>query len=162
MLLRAQSAEHRLHLGGDLQPRPFAIRAGALDLILVVKSGGTRVRLTVITILAKDVPSIDRPGSFPVGEPLEIMFTSDYRTIVRAAPLALWQHMQKTKDSRTVFAGVASMSHAGLARLSRLRKLAITDGFPNAVRDVSISTEHSTAKLPCGAGLLLRTGRNNK
>lgn len=47
------------------------------DLLLIMKNGGAGVNVSVLAVLAKDAPEIDRQSAFPVGNPLEIEFMSD-------------------------------------------------------------------------------------
>ena len=128
------------------------------DLLLIMKNSGTGVNVTVLAVLAKDAPGIDRQSAFPVGEPLEVEFTSDdYKVVAKATPLVSWKLVQKTKDGGAVFGGAAVISHADLQRMAKLQKLQITDNFPNSIRDLSISTSLSVNKLASGAELLVRT-----
>ena len=128
------------------------------DLHLTMKNSGTGVNVTVLAVLAKDAPGIDRQSAFPVGEPLEIEFTSDdHKVVAKATPLVSWKLIQKTKDGGAVFGGTAVISHADLQRIAKLQKLRITDNFSNSIRDLSISTSLSVKKLASGAELLVRT-----
>lgn len=127
------------------------------DLLLTMKNSGAGVNVTVLAVLAKDAPGIDRQSAFPVGEPLEVEFMSDYKVVAKATPLVSWKLVQKTKDGGAVFGGVAVISHADLQRMAKLQKLQITDNFSNAIRDLSISTNLSVKKLAGGTELLVRT-----
>lgn len=128
------------------------------DLLLIMKNGGAGVNVTVLAVLAKDAPEIDRQSAFPVGNPLEIEFMSDdFKVVAKATPLVSWKLVRKTKDGGAVFGGAAVISHADLQRMAKLQKLQITDNFSNSIRDLSISTNLSTKKLASGAELLMRT-----
>lgn len=128
------------------------------DLLLIMKNSGTGVNVTVLTVLAKDPPGINRQSAFPVGEPLEIEFRNDdYKLVAKAVPLISWKLVQKTKDGGVVFGGTVIISHADLQKMGKLQKLQITDNFGNARRDLSISTDLSVKKLASGAELLVQT-----
>ena len=127
------------------------------DLLLIMKNSGVGVNVTVLAVFAKDAPGIDRQSGFPVGEPLEVEFLSNYKVVAKATPLISWKLVQKTKDGGAVFGGAVGISHPDLQRMAKLQKLEITDNFSNAVRNLSISTELSVKKLAGGAELLVRT-----
>lgn len=127
------------------------------DLVVIMKNAGSAVNVTVLVVLGKDAPGTSRQNDYPVGEPLEIEFTSDGKTVAKAAPLVAWKQVQKGNDGSIVYGGAAVIFHADLQRIARAQKLAITDNFPNAARDLSISTNLSVKKLPGGAELLVRT-----
>ena len=58
------------------------------DLLLIMKNSGAGVNVTVLAVLAKNAPGIDRQSAFPVGEPLKVEFTSDnYKVVVKATQL---------------------------------------------------------------------------
>jgi hypothetical protein len=128
------------------------------NLLLIMKNGGGGVNVTVLAVLAKDAPGIDRQSAFPVGRPLEVEFMSDdFKVVAKAAPLVSWKLVRKAKDGGAVFEGVAVISHADLQRMAKLQKLEITDNFSNADRHLSISTNLSVKGLASGAALLMRT-----
>lgn len=129
------------------------------EVVVILKSAGSAVNLTVFSILAKDAPGTSRQKDYPIGEPLEIEFHTDYKTVVKATPVVAWKLVQKNQDGSIVYGGAAMISRADLQRLSRVQKLAITDNFPNAALDLSISTPLSTKKLAGGSELLIRAAR---
>ena len=126
------------------------------NLHLIMKNSGAGISLTVLAVFTKDAPGIDRQSGFPVGEPLEIEFLSNYKVVVKATPLASWKLVQRTKEGKAVFGGIAVISHADLQKMAKLQKLEITDNFSNSIRNVSISTNLSVKKLASGAELLAR------
>ena len=90
-------------------------------LIFIMKNSGNGVNVTVLAVLAKDAPGIDRQSAFPVGEPLEIEFTSnDDRVVAKATPLVSWNLVRKTRDGGAVFGGAAVILHADLHRIAKL------------------------------------------
>lgn len=129
------------------------------DVNVILRNAGNSVNVTVLVVLAKDAPGSTRQSDYPVGEALEIEFTSDYKIVAKASPLVPWTLVQKLADGSIVYGGAAVISRADLQRIARVPKLGITDNFPNAARDLSISTSLSTKKLGGGAELLARTTR---
>lgn len=115
------------------------------------------VNVTVVAVLAKDAPGIDRQSAYPVDEPLELAFISEGRTVVKAVPLVPWKQLQKGENGSFVYGGSVMITHADLQRMARSQKLAITDNFSNAIRDLSISTNLSGKRLSGGAELLVKT-----
>lgn len=107
------------------------------DLVLAMKNSGRRVSLTVIAILAKEVPGVDRQSRFPVGERLEIEF--------KGQGSRRWQLLHgsvyKYQETAALCLGASFQCHALTLRSCRDRgSWEITDNFSNAIRDVSIST----------------------
>lgn len=138
----------------DSRPDSTQALGPTTDLLLIMKNSGAGVNVTVLAVLAKNAPGIDRQSAFPVGEPLEVEFMSD---VAKPTPLDFWKLVQKTKDGGAVFGGAAVISHADLQRMAKLQKLQITDNFSNSIRDFSISTNLSVKKLAGGAEILVRT-----
>lgn len=142
----------------DSRPDSTQALGPTTDLLLIMKNSGAGVNVTVLAVLAKNAPGIDRQSAFPVGEPLEVEFMSDdCKVVAKPTPLDFWKLVQKTKDGGAVFGGAAVISHADLQRMAKLQKLQITDNFSNSIRDFSISTNLSVKKLAGGAEILVRT-----
>jgi hypothetical protein len=99
---------------------------------------------------------LDRPlaGRFPVGDDVEIAIEVDGRPIP-ATPLGPWAKFKGDRTGSTFYANLV-ISRSDLLRLAKARTLAISDGFANAIRDVSFTTPLSTDQLSAGAALLLR------
>lgn len=129
----------------------------ATDLLLIMKNSVAGVNVTVLAMLTKDAPGIDRQSAFPVGERLAVEFMSGYKEVAKATPLVSWKLVEKTKDGGAVFGGAVIISHADLQRMAKLQRLEITDNFSNSIRDLSISTNLSVKKLASGVELLVRT-----
>jgi hypothetical protein len=127
------------------------------ELILVMHNGARAVTIAVLVIIAKDAPGSFRQSAFPVGDPVNIEFISNEKTIAKATPGLDWTRARNNPDGSVVFGGSASISFADLQRLSTVRQLEIRDDFAGAIYDLGISTPLSTNNLAGGAGLLLRT-----
>lgn len=127
------------------------------ELVLVMQNGARSVNISVLAVVAKDAPGSNRQSAFPVGEPLQIEFSSNQKTVAKATPGIDWARARSNPDGSVVFVGTASISYADLQRIASAQQLAVSDDFPNALSDLSISTPLSTKNLAGGAGLLLRT-----
>jgi len=127
------------------------------ELVLVLQNAAKGVSVSVLAIIAKDAPGVDRVSGFPIGEPVQIEFTSNDKTLAKATPGVNWTRVRTNPDGSTVFVGTAAISHAELQRIASAPQLALSNDFPNALSDLSISTPLSTKNLAGGAGLLLRT-----
>jgi len=148
---------------------PWAIRASAQGVpFLVIEqeiSYGRRIRLAIsmeknraivfaITNLERAAFADDRIKQFPVNEPPLLAFEVDGRSL-DAHPLENWT---KTESGSAVsFRSVSTISLSALQGLSSASLLKISDGFGNAMADVSLTTELSTEGLTSGIALLLRT-----
>lgn len=109
----------------------------------------------VTMALMKDSFNPDRVGEFPLGEPPDIVFTADAREI-NTTPLTPWSKIAETAEGY-VFQAMSTMSLSALRLLGSASTLEISDNFPHATQDLSLSTTLSTENLASGISLLLRT-----
>ncbi|MGJ7522698.1 hypothetical protein ACSFA0_19590 [Variovorax sp. LT1P1] len=122
--------------------------------VVVLSAGGPRINVAVAALFAPDVAASAR-DRFPVGDEAEISFNVDGRSI-RVAPAGAWERMHRSGTS-AAYVAKGTISREDLARISSARKLGLEDGFPNALRDVWVSTPISTDQLAPAAALLLRS-----
>lgn len=113
------------------------------------------IEVLVAAIFAKEGNS-DRQKEYPVGELPEVTFTVDNTTIT-PAPAEQWTDQGKLKDGSSAFSATFRISRAELDKISRAHSVAISDNFPMATIDLSISTPLSTENLASGAALVLRS-----
>lgn len=109
--------------------------------------------LTATTVLDNSVISINRSSQFPENEKSAIDLCTQIRCI-QARSIRPW--LRRETNTLTIFETTVALSLAELNEIARANQLGVTDGFSNAISDVSLSTDISTEGLSPGVALLLK------